>query len=368
MLNHGGETMQHLQQTAAALKERSLDAIWVTSSENRRYVTGFSSSAGDVVICADGAGVLFVDFRYIEAAKRAAQNTGFSVTMIPSASDAVHYIEDFCQSKHIATLATEMDSMPASTYTYYASMFSHIRLVSQGGLLENLRRCKDPEEIACLSKAQGIAEYALSQTLPVIHPGMTEREVGAKLIYHILEAGGELPILGLIVVAGKNSSLPHGEPSSNEIKVGDFLTIDFTAKYQGYSSDMTRTFAIGEVNPHMKEVYQIVLDAQEAAIRALRPGATGREVDAVARDIISAAGYGRYFQHGLGHSIGLRIHESPRASQTSEDIFRIGDVITIEPGIYLPGQFGVRIEDMLWISPDGVINLTHTPKALTVLK
>ena len=235
-----------------------------------------------------------------------------------------------------------------------------------GDALSRLRQVKEDREIEWLRRAQAIAEKALSDLLPDIRPGAYEDELAAKLTY-LMNLGGSEGAPLPIFVSGKKSSMPHGRPSHKAIEPGDFVTIDMGAVVNGYMSDMTRTFAVGHATDEMRAVYETVLEAQAAGLAAFAEGMRGCDVDKAARDVIEAAGYGAYFGHGLGHSLGLNIHEDPRASRTYTGTFPARSIVTIEPGIYLPGRFGVRIEDMVWLAPDGKENLTHFPKELTVL-
>ena len=234
--------------------------------------------------------------------------------------------------------------------------------------LEKIRQIKEPREVEHIVAAQRIAEQAFDQLLEMIRPGVTEQRLAAELNYRMLRLGAQGMSFNIIAVSGANSSMPHGVPTAKEVQAGDFITFDFGALVEGYHSDMTRTVAVDHVTDEMSLVYDTVLRANKAGCQAIQAGLGGRDAHNVALDIIAAAGYGEYFAHGLGHCVGLEIHESPRASLTSRDVLEVGNVITVEPGIYLPGKFGVRIEDMIWISPEGPVNLTQTPKELLILK
>ena len=232
---------------------------------------------------------------------------------------------------------------------------------------EVLREVKEEQEISQIVAAQRIAEAALTRVLPSIRPGVAEKELAAELDYQMLKLGSTGVSFETILVSGAKSSLPHGKPGEKKIADGDFVTIDFGAMVGGYHSDMTRTFAVGHATEEMRTVYATVLEAQLAGIAALEAGVPGSTVDQAARDVIERAGYGKCFGHGLGHSLGLNIHENPRASRLYPEPFKTGNIITIEPGIYLPGKFGVRIEDMVYLGADGKRNLTEAPKNLTIL-
>jgi Xaa-Pro aminopeptidase len=234
-------------------------------------------------------------------------------------------------------------------------------------ILAQLRASKDAEELTCMIAAQRIAEKALDEVLGLLRPGLTEKQVAAELVYRMYKYGGEANSFDPIVIAGKKTSMPHGVPGDEVIQAGDFVTMDFGTMCGGYCSDMTRTVAIGHATEEMKKVYATVLEAQLAGIAAAKPGVAGRDIDKAARDVIEKAGYGPYFGHSFGHSLGLEIHEAPNASPANSQPMPAGAVISAEPGIYLPGQFGVRIEDVLWLRSGGAENITKAPKSLIIL-
>ena len=256
--------------------------------------------------------------------------------------------------------------MTVAQYRQLADAFT-CELVPAQGLLGALRAAKDEEEIALMTKAQRISEQALEEILKFLRPGVTEKEVAAKLTYDMLRFGAEKMSFDPIVASGPNGSLPHAVPSDRAIQSGEFVTMDFGCVYGGYCSDMTRTVAVGEPTEEMKKVYAVVLEAQLAGIAAEKAGVTGKSVDAAARRVIEDAGYGEYFGHSFGHSVGLEIHEAPNAGSTCEDVIPLGAAVSAEPGIYLPGKFGVRIEDVTIFTADGCVNLTKAPKDLIIL-
>ena len=240
-------------------------------------------------------------------------------------------------------------------------------LVLATDILWRLRSVKDGEELDAMVAAQRIAERALDQILGEIRPGVTEKEIAARLQYLMLHYGAENMSFDPIVVSGPNGSLPHGVPGERVIQNGEFVTMDFGCIYHGYCSDMTRTVAVGFATEEMQRVYHTVLSSQEAGIRAARAGVTGREVDGAARAVITAAGYGDYFGHSFGHGVGVEIHEAPNASPMNEKPLPAGAVISAEPGIYLPGKLGVRIEDVILLTEEGCKDLTKAPKELIIL-
>ena len=239
--------------------------------------------------------------------------------------------------------------------------------IEMGESLNDLRMIKEQWELDCLEKAESIGDAAFSHILNVIKPGMTELAIAAELEYFMKQNGASGTSFDTIIASGLNSAMPHAIPSDKKIEEGDFVTMDFGCKYNGYCSDMTRTIVVGKASEKQREIYSIVLEAQLAALDALRPGLTGQEVDKVARDIIEKAGYGAYFGHGLGHSVGLFIHESPRLSPKGMTLMQENMIQTVEPGIYLPGFGGVRIEDMVVVTADGHKNFAHSKKELIEL-
>ena len=352
-----------LKQIQEALRQADFDAILITSPQNRRYVTGFPSSAG-VCVVTEKSGYLFTDFRYIEAAKKRVR-AGIQVDMVRRSYAAM--VNAVCQRDGVKTIAFEEGFMTCADHAQWEPALM-AKMQPMGSLISDLREIKTEEEVACCVKAQRIAERALAETLNDIHAGVTEKHIASLLEFRMLDYGGEKMSFDPIVVSGKKSSMPHGVPSEKIIEDGDFVTMDFGCTYEGYCSDMTRTVAVGHVTEEMDKVYHIVLRAQEAGIAAARPGVTGAMVDKAARDIIAAEGYGACFGHSFGHGIGIDIHELPLAAPRYEKILCAGNIISAEPGIYIPERFGVRIEDMLCITPDGCRDLTNAPKQLTICK
>lgn len=275
-------------------------------------------------------------------------------------------VRDYIQERKYTRIAYEDQRMSVAQFEVYRTLLD-VELAPLGDALERVREVKEDQEIQWITQAQRIAEHSLEKLLPEIRPGAYEDELCAKLRYYMAMEGSTGFAPGMILVAGTTTSMPHGQPSHKQVQTGDFVTIDFGAEVKGYQSDMTRTFAIGYATERMKEIYQIVADAQAAGIEAFAVGKSGREVDAAARSVIENAGYGKYFGHSVGHSLGLEIHENPKASQRYEGRYQVRNITTIEPGIYIPGEFGVRIEDMIYLSPEGKVNLTEFPKELTIL-
>jgi Xaa-Pro aminopeptidase len=235
------------------------------------------------------------------------------------------------------------------------------------GFIEELRRVKSEDEIALIAKAEAISDEAFSHVIKLIKPGMTELEIAMELEFQMRRAGASGVSFDTIVASGKRSSMPHGVATDKKVEIGDFITMDYGCIYQGYCSDITRTIALGQVDEKQETVYNLVRKAQEEALAAIKAGVTGKEVHMAAQNVFQDAGYGAFFGHGLGHSVGLEIHEEPRFSPKAEDVMQENMVITVEPGLYLPNWGGVRIEDLVVIKKDGYINLTHSPKELIIL-
>ena len=355
--------MTKLEKLRAALPEEA-DGLLVTSEINIRYLTDFSYTDGFVFVTRDKA-YAYTDFRYIEAAN-AKVNRDYEVRMFERGrSGTIEKVIDECGCSSVAFEAGTMSYADAEDYK---AKVPSVRWIPARGLIETLREVKDEKEIAAMERAQRIAEKAFDQILGFISPDRTEREIALELEYYMRKYGSEGVSFDTIAVSGTASALPHGVPRDCKLERG-FLTMDFGAVCDsGYRSDMTRTVCIGKPDEEQKKVYDTVLRAQLAALEGVRGGMKGVEVDKIARDIITEAGYGKCFGHSLGHSVGLEIHEAPNFSPNAgERIVVPGNVITFEPGIYLEGRYGVRIEDMGVITEDGVRNLTNCPKELIIL-
>ena len=357
--------MNHFQKIAAQLEGHGLDAMLLTGEANRFYASGFHSYGTDgVALVTAKKAYYFTDSRYTEAALRYVQ--GAEVREIGHGRGYGALLEEAVTEQHIRRMGFEDAYMTVQDHERYRKALS-CDLVPATDLLWQLRMVKDEEELEAMVAAQRIAERALEDILEEIRPGVTEKEIAARLQYLMLHYGASDMSFDPIVVSGPNGSLPHGVPSEKTIQQGEFVTMDFGCVYHGYCSDMTRTVAVGFATEEMQTVYQTVLSAQKAGIAAARAGLTGREVDGAARAVIDAAGYGEYFGHSFGHGVGVEIHEAPNASPMNEKPLPAGAVISAEPGIYLPGRLGVRIEDVILLTEDGCRNLTKAPKDLIVL-
>lgn len=357
--------MNHFHQIAAQLESNDLDAMLLTGEANRFYASGFHSSGTDgVALVTRKKAYYFTDSRYTEAAERYVQ--GAELREIGRGRGYAALIEEVVTEQCIRRMGFEDAYMTVQEYERYHKALS-CDLVPATELLWKLRMVKDDEELEAMIAAQRIAERALEEILEEIRPGVTEKEIAARLQYLMLHYGGSDMSFDPIVVSGANGSLPHGVPSEKKIQQGEFVTMDFGCIYHGYCSDMTRTVAVGFATEEMHRVYHTVLTAQLAGINAARAGVTGREVDGAARAVIDAAGYGAYFGHSFGHGVGVEIHEAPNASPGNEKPLPAGAVISAEPGIYLPGKMGVRIEDVILLTEKGCRNITRAPKELLVL-
>ena len=343
---------------ATLVAERGLERMLVTNLVNVRYLTGFGGTNG-ACVCGGEARVFLTDFRYTERAE--AEVDGWEVITAKDdwLGEIASHLSGRCgfedHKMAVRTLAKLEEKLPDG-----------VELEGAGGMVEKLRRVKDDEELAAIAAAAELADEVWRWALERGLAGRGELDVARAVEARMRELGAE-PSFPTIVAAGPNGALPHAEPGAREIGRGELVVFDMGARLDGYCSDGTRTFATGEPGERAREVYDLVLRAQEAALAAVAPGARGEDVDGVARDLIAAAGYGERFGHGLGHGVGLEVHEEPRVSQRSEDVLAAGEVVTIEPGVYLPRELGVRIEDLVVVTEDGCRNLSGLPKALRIV-
>lgn len=357
--------MNHFKKIASVLETHSLDAVLLTCEANRFYASGFHSSGTDgVAIVTRNHNYYFTDSRYTEAAARHVRDAEIRETDREHPYSAL--INEVIEKEHITRMGYEDEYMTAADFRRFSEKL-HCELVPVTELLWTLRAVKDQAELDCMIQAQRIAEKALADILGEIRPGVTEKEIAALLLYKMLHYGAEDKSFDPIVVSGPNGSLPHGVPSEKPIQAGEFVTMDFGCKFGGYCSDMTRTVAVGHVTEEMETVYNTVLKAQLAGIAAAKADVTGAAVDGAARRVIADAGYGPYFGHSFGHSVGVEIHENPNATPSNSKPLPAGVVISAEPGIYLPGKLGVRIEDVIVITEQGCQDITLAPKELLIL-
>ena len=356
--------MNHLSQIADKLSQYDLDAMLIVSEPGERYAVGFQGE-GYVLVTQKGS-QYSTDGRYIEAAQK--QVTGAEVVLTSRERSHLALARDFLEARGLKRVGFESAAVSVAQHRRWQESFPKgCELIPAQELLDGLRASKDEEEIAAMLQAQKITDAAFGEILNYIRPGMTEQEVAARLVYELLRRGARKVSFDPIVAAGANGSMPHAVPGETVIQKGMFVTMDFGCVYDGYCSDMTRTVAVGQPTQEMERVYSVVLAAQKAGIAAARAGMPGRELDAAARKVIEEAGYGDYFTHSFGHSLGLEIHESPNASPSETRPLPVGTVISAEPGIYLPGRFGVRIEDVLVLEEGGCRDIAQSPKNLIVL-
>ena len=354
--------MNNIQRIRQVIPEYNCDAILILNQVNRLFATGFSSSAGVLLVTADNAWY-FTDSRYIEAAQTAI--TGADVILVTKDEKVTECVKTIVDKNNITSIGFEEGFVSYKCKKDWNDKLG-IEMVPAHNLLNDLRKIKTRSDLDKMIRIQRISEKVFNEILPLISTDMTEKDLAAEIIYRSLKNGVDDKAFDPIVVSGSNSSRPHGVPGNDKISKG-FLTIDFGLKLDGWCSDTTRTLCIGIPDDEMVTIYNTVLKAQEAGIKTVRGGVKGIDVDTAARKVIEDAGYGEYFGHGFGHSIGLEVHETLSASQLSKDILPAGAVISAEPGIYLPGRYGVRIEDTLFITENGSENITKLPKTLTVI-
>ena len=353
--------MNHLEHIAAHLDE--LDAMLLTGEANCYYAAGFMGE-GIALVTRRGSWY-FTDSRYTEAADKAIGDAAV-IREVSRERPFSALINEALAASGAEKVGFEDQRMTVAEHAVYSEKL-HCTLTPASALMTELRGSKDEEELSCMIAAQRIAEGALAQILKEIRPGMTEKEIAARLNYLMVAAGAEKTSFDTIVASGPNGSMPHAVPGMRKVREGDFITMDFGCVYKGYCSDMTRTVALGRPSDEMRNVYDIVLQAQLAGIAAARAGVTGAAIDGAARKVIQDAGYGSCFGHSFGHSLGIDIHEAPNAAPGNDKPMPEGAVVSAEPGIYLPGKFGVRIEDVMILRPDGAQVITKAPKALLVL-
>ena len=340
-----------------------VDGLLLTSWQNRFYGSGGDISEGVALITKAGCRY-YTDSRYLEAAQKEIPNA--QVLLVDRQNSYTKRLREDLEQLQVKTLGYEEDQLTVSEFEAYRKALP-AEFVPMQKQLDSLRWIKQDWELERMRKAQAITDLTFTQMLEKIRPGITEKQLQAELIYHLYKNGADGLSFDPIVVSGPNTSLPHGVAGDRVIQSGDFVTLDFGVRLNGYCSDMTRTLAVGYATEEMRKVYDTVLQAQLAGIAATRAGVRGREVDAAARQVIESAGYGEYFGHGYGHGMGLLVHESPSCNPSGETVMAENMVSSAEPGIYLPGKFGVRIEDVVIFKADGCENITQSPKKLIIL-
>ncbi|HET8593212.1 MAG TPA: aminopeptidase P family protein [Solirubrobacterales bacterium] len=351
--------MSRAERLGALVAERELDLLFVSDLVNVRYLTGFTGTNGACLVGPDER-IFFTDFRYTERAEREVgpewERPEAERELLPQIVARMHGRVGFEDHKLSVRQLARLESIASD----------EIGLVPAGELVEELRAVKEPDEVERIAVAADLADDVFRWAIERGLAGRIERDVARDCESRIRELGGE-PSFPPIVAAGENGALPHAEPGEREIARGELVVFDMGTMLDGYCSDCTRTFATGEPGEEARGVYELVRQAQAAALEAVRPGASGKEVDAVPREIIAGAGHRDRFGHGTGHGVGLEIHEAPRLAATAEERLREGNVVTVEPGVYLPGRFGVRIEDLIAVTADGYRNLSSHPKGLQIV-
>jgi Xaa-Pro aminopeptidase len=344
------------------IRKAKLDAVLVTKRENYMYFSGFTGTSAWLVISENEA-VLVTDFRYTEQAEK--QATAFQISTYKGS--LIKGLNDVIGSMKVETLGFEDTNLTFDKYTDFKAKLNIKELVPLGGILEEARVIKDSHELELIKKAVIIADETFEYILGFIKPGIAEVELAAEMEYFMHKRGAAGASFETIVASGKRSSMPHGVASEKKLEIGDAITFDYGALYSGYCSDMTRTVFLGKPDDRLKEIYNIVLDAQLVSSKGVKKGVNGKDIDKIARDIISAKGYGENFGHGLGHGVGLEIHEEPRLSMTADKALKNGMVVTVEPGIYIDGFGGVRIEDMLVVNDEDPLVLTSSTKEMIII-
>ena len=354
--------MERVERLRGLLDENGLEALLIASPYNRRYISGFTGSAGYALITSADSYFL-TDFRYrVQAAE---QLTGFQV--IEHGTSPLDEIRVLLEKEGIRKLGFEQEHVSYSEYVQWGGTLGGIELVPAAGLVEKLRMIKDDAELQVMQEAADLADRTFTHITGVLATGMKETDIALEMEVFMRSHGATSSSFDTIVASGERSALPHGVASSRIIGVDEFVKLDFGAYYNGYCSDLTRTVVIGKPSDKHKEIYNIVLEAQLYALDRIRPGMTGMEADALCRGIIAKYGYGDNFGHGTGHGLGMEIHEAPRLSRLGDTILTPGMTVTVEPGIYVPGFGGVRIEDDIVITESGIKILTSSPKDLICL-
>ncbi|MBE5935968.1 MAG: aminopeptidase P family protein [Lachnospiraceae bacterium] len=358
--------MVNYEQIISILDEKGLDAIIISDRYNMRYVSGYKGDTGMLVLFRDKRYVL-TDFRYIFMAMADTKDRDYEVVDIAKQKGYTASINSILNEHKCTKIGFENTAVSYMQYKSFSKDLAGKELIELGDTVTKLRVIKDADELECIKMAESIGDKAFTEILNFIKPGVTEMQVAAHLEYTMKMNGAEALSFDTIVASGINSSMPHAMVSDKKIENGDFVTMDFGCVYRGYCSDMTRTIVVGKASDKQKHVYNTVLQAQLAALDFIKAGVKGKEVDAVARKIIDDAGYKGCFGHGLGHSVGLEIHESPNFNPSEESIILANTIETVEPGVYIKDFGGVRIEDLVVVTKEGHINYTKSPKELIEL-
>jgi Xaa-Pro aminopeptidase len=343
------------------LSKAQVDAFIVSRPENIFYLCGFSGTTATLVVASDRA-ILVTDFRYVERAREEV-----SEVEVESAKDITIGLINIMSDLSTKSAAFESHFVSYDTYRRLEGKLSSIKLKPVSKEVEKFRQIKDSEEQALMTQAAKISSAAFSHIVPFLRPGVTEKEIAIELLTFMHREGAEREAFDVIVASGVRSAMPHAKTSAKEISPGDFVTIDLGVAYQGYYSDMTRTFVVGRASEKQRTIYELVREAQALALDSISSGKTGEEVDKICRDYLDKAGYGEYFLHGLGHGVGLEVHENPLVGPKGKETLQPGMVFTVEPGLYIPGFGGVRIEDMVILKEEGIEVLTKFSREMVEL-
>ncbi len=343
--------------------EVDLDAVLIQSPENRRYFSGFTGTFGYLIVSKSDVWFL-TDSRYTEQAKEQAPHCKLIKLERYGPETSIRLL---CEQAGIVVLGFEGNRLPYATYAKLSKHFGRANLVDVGVQIDGFRRIKDASEIALLRRAESIGDEAFVHICQFIKPGMRERDIALELEFTMRRLGASGLSFETIVASGVRSAMPHGVASDKRIESGDLIVMDYGCVYDGYCSDMTRTIAVGDPGEELRKLYELVRNTQATCLQAIHAGVIGKDIHQIAVDCFAEAGYGDYFGHGLGHAVGLEIHEEPRFSGAEKGSIEAGVCITVEPGLYLPGRGGVRIEDMIVVTKDGYDNLTASPKELIIL-
>ena len=354
--------MNTFKRFAESMKGK-VDAVVAFSPINRRWLTNFKSSAGFVVVTPERA-YLGVDFRYIEAAKKAGAEAGIDVIRFDKPYET---LAKLLEGLNVQTVGYEEEYMTVKDFSDFKAALGKYEYIGVSQMFTELRAVKEPFEIERIAKAAEITDKAFLHALNVIRTGMTERQLQQEIDTFFIKNGADGNAFESIVLSGENTSRPHGVPGDREFRTGDLILMDTGSMFNGYCSDMTRTVALGYIKDEAVEAYNTVLAAQEIALNTIKAGQDARAMDKVARDIIDGAGWAEEFGHSLGHGVGLEIHESPYMSTRTHDILKVNQVVTVEPGVYFEGKFGIRIEDMVLVTENGIRDFTGSKKQLIVV-
>lgn len=353
---------QRIERLRLALQELQLEAILITNPFNRKYLTGFTGSSGLLIVTADRC-ILLTDFRYMSQAPLQAKYC----EVMEHQPKAILSVKDLLAKLHVKRLGIEQNDLTYGTYLSYSVDLNNTQLIATDQVVEKLRMYKDTFELQVMQEACDLADQTFTYIQSHLKTGVSEQEIALEMEIYMRRHGATSSSFDTIVASGHRSSLPHGVASDKLLGTNEFVKLDFGAYYKGYCSDLTRTVGLGKPTAKHKEIYDIVLHAQLTTLDKLKAGMTGQEANAIARDIIVKAGYDEYFGHGTGHGLGMQIHEAPRLNLTSTTILEPGMTVTVEPGIYLPGFGGVRIEDDVVITDNGIRILTHSTKDFLVI-